>query len=419
MEKKSVEEVATRRRAIRMWLSKQRPCDIIRQVARSHKWFYKWLARFQDLGWPGLKDQSRQPHRSTHGYRGSTRQLVVRLRERAQQRKVGLIGARALRREIQRQHLVHPAPSLTTINRWLKEAGLQPSPRVAPEDVYYPHWRRRAGYVGQAMDWTARFLEGGQKVFAFHTLDLQTHALTQTLTRDKTGASLRQHVLDVWQTLGLADFLQLDNDATFNGGGKTPRRFGTFVRLCLFLGIELIFIPPGEPERNGDVERVNGLWAGSFWNRNHFRSWTDLWRKRHRFTTWYEHDYDPPALGHQTVAQARRGQRRACLTTRQRRQIPDALPMTAGRLHFVRRVSARGDIKLLNETWKVSRSLAHQYVWATVITHAHRLQIYHRRSPRAAPRLIKTFAYPLPEPIAPLRPEYRRHRRRVPILSLL
>src|SRR5438067_38958 len=102
MEEKNAQEVATRRRAIRMWLNKKRPCDIIRRLVRSHKCFYKWLDRFKKVGWPGLADQSRQPHTSAQSYPVSARQLVVRLRRRAQQRKVGLIGARALRSEIKR-----------------------------------------------------------------------------------------------------------------------------------------------------------------------------------------------------------------------------------------------------------------------------------------------------------------------------
>lgn len=134
------------------------------------------------------------------------------------------------------------------------------------------------------------------------------------------------------------------------------------------------------------IERVNGLWGKSFWDRNHFRSLTDLRRKRYRFIEWYEHRYFPESLGGKTVAQAQRGQKRIRLTAAQA---------------------------------KVGKSLAHWYVWATVITHAHRLKIYHRRSERAAPRLIKRFNYQLPEVTAPWRPEYRRHARRCSILALL
>ena len=41
-----------------------------------------------------------------------------------------------------------------------------------------------------AMDWTARFREGGRKVYAFHTLDLETRALHQTISGDKSLASV-------------------------------------------------------------------------------------------------------------------------------------------------------------------------------------------------------------------------------------
>ena len=113
---------------MRLWLNKKRPCEIIRQLARSYKWFYKWLARFKQFGWPGLADQSRQRHTPSPSYPASARQLVVRLRRRAQQRKVGLCGARVLHSEIKRHRLLPKAPSRTTINRWLKEADLLSPP---------------------------------------------------------------------------------------------------------------------------------------------------------------------------------------------------------------------------------------------------------------------------------------------------
>jgi len=100
MKKRTAQEVATRRRALRLWLNHKRPCDIIRQLSRSHKWFYKWLNRFKQQSWLGLEDQSRRPHTSSPGHPRSARQLVVRLRRQAEKRKVGLIGARALHSEI-------------------------------------------------------------------------------------------------------------------------------------------------------------------------------------------------------------------------------------------------------------------------------------------------------------------------------
>jgi hypothetical protein len=86
------------------------------------------------------------------------------------------------------------------------------------------------------------------------------------------------------------------------------------------------------------------------------------------------------------------------------------LPLTAGQLHFLRRVSATGEISFLGERWKVSKRLAHQYVWATLSTHAQRLEIYHRCSERGAARLVTTYAYAIAEGVRRVQPAYRRRR---------
>ena len=154
------------------------------------------------------------------------------------------------------------------------------------------------------MDGTARYLTGGAKVFAFHTLDLQTRALKQTISTDKSLATVCRHALQVWQHLGLPAALQMDNDAAFNGGYKVARVCGQFVRLCLYCGIEPIFIPAGEPKRNGLVERTNGLWSQSFFTRQRFRSVAHLSRSSAEFEVWYATQYEPAALRGLTPAQA-------------------------------------------------------------------------------------------------------------------
>jgi putative transposase len=402
------EEWLCRRKAIRLTLKGVRARDILKQVSRSRTWLFTWQTRFAQGGWEGLKNKSRRPRCSPQAYERQTRAVVIRVRRSIEKRQVGLVGARAVQREIRQHRLLRPVPGLTTIYRWLKEAGLIKSPPPAPEAVYYPQPHFRAESVLHAMDWMARYLEGGTKVFAFHTVEAQTRALAQTLSEDKTGGSLLRHVLQVWQTLGLPDGLQLDNDAAFTGGQTTPRRFGSFVRLCLYLGIELVFTPPHEPKRNWLVEGLNGLWARSFWNRAHFRSFNDVVRKSPKFTQWYAHSYYPPALAGLTPTQAHRGVKRQRLTKRQIRTLPRQLPLTAGRIHFIRRVSAEGEVSFLGERWKVGKGLAHHYVWATVITHYRRLEIYHQRSERSTVRLVKTVDYEILETVHRLRPEYKR-----------
>jgi transposase len=419
MDDKEKEERAYRRKAIRLMLKGLRSRDILKQIPRSRPWLLKWQKRFEQGSWASLHSQSRRPRRSPHAYDRQARAVVLRVRCWLQKRRVGLVGARAVQQEIRHHRLLRPLPALATIKRWLKAAGVTNSPPPEPTTVWYPQPRFRADYVLHAMDWTARYLEGGAKVFVFHTLDAQTRALAQPIRVDKTTASLVLHVLQTWQTLGLPHALQLDNDAAASGGQTTPRHFSLFVRLCLYVGIELIFTPPHEPKRNWLVEGLNGLWAKSFWERDHFRSAAEVVRKSSKFTQWYAHTYCPPALEGLTPAQTQRTVKRHRLTKRQVLTFPQELPLTAGRLHFIRRVSGEGEISFLGETWTVGKGLAHQYVWATVITHGRRLEIYHRRSERSAVLLVKTFDYEIPETVRRLHPDFKRYPAHPQMLAML
>lgn len=419
MDHNNRDEIASRRLAIRLSMKGKRPGEILKRIPRSRQWLYKWQHRFEQEGWKGLENLSRRPYHSPQQYPEQAHAVVGKVRRSLQKRGVGLLGPRAIQQEIIQYQLLPEVPGLTSIKYWLKAAGLiQPAPS-APEKVYYPGPHLPDDCVWHLMDWIARYIEGGEKVFAFHTLEVKTRALQQSLRVDKTTASVREHALEVWQSLGLPDFLQLDNDSAFNGGDKTPRRFGVFVRLALYLGIELIFIPPAEPERNSLIESLNGLWAGSFWKRHHFTSMQEVVRKSPKFTCWYAHDYHPPALDGLTPAQARRGIPCCRLTRAQVGALPPELPITAGRLHFIRCVSVEGEISLLGERWKVSKRLAHRYVWATLLTHQQRLEIYYRRSERGEARLVKISDYAIREKVERLRPEYRRRSRRPSVLKIL
>lgn len=331
MENKNYDEFGYRRLAIRLTIRGKRACEILKRIPRSRQWLYKWQRRFEQYGWAGLANQSRQPDSSPQEYQQAARKVIINVRRKFMRNNVGLIGAQAIRAEIIKRRLLQATPCEATIKEWLKAAGLIEKPAVAREKVYYPAPYWHEGCMLQAMDWTARYITGGEKVFAFHTIDAQTRALQQTIKADKTVTSVIEHVLEVWQNLGLPTFLQLDNDSAFNGGGKTCRRFGHFVRLALYFGIELIFTPPAEPKRNWLVESLNGLWAKSFWDRNKFRALGDVRRKSVKFIGWYRDTYLPPALNGLTPAQAQRTVKSLRLTKRQILNLPAQLPITEGR----------------------------------------------------------------------------------------
>ena len=418
MNEKNPEEIRYRRLAFKLFDKGTSPTAILARIPRSRSWLGKWKQRFAQEGWKALDSRSTAPHHSPHAYPSAAVKVVVRIRKRLAKHPVGHVGAHAIRQELGRHRLLRPVPSVKTIKRWLKAAALLAAPAELATETYYPAPRGREEVVIFACDWTERYFTGGAKVFVFHTIAHRSHALAQTLHSDKSTASTCAHLLEGCSQLGIPDLLQLDNDAAFTGLGRTPRVFGHFVRLALYLGIELLFIPPGEAKRNHVVERVHGTWAQSFWNKQHFTSLRDLARKSSKFLDWYQ-AYAPPALRGLTVKQAARHLRCKKLLRRQRAHIPPALPLTAGRVHFIRKVDTQGAITILKAPWQVSKGLVGHYVWATLDTGKEALSIYHRRSERAQPRLLKQYVYAIGEKVHKLNPEFHRRARKIDILQIL
>lgn len=412
-------ERTLRRRAVRLWLRAVSPRAIAVRLKRSKRWVHKWCQRYLDRGRDWARSHSRCPRQSFR-YDAATRAAVIRLRKRLIKSPVGLIGPKEIYTRLGQERLLKRVPSTSTIQRILHEARLIDAGEVKPE-VYFPQPTARPDYVLYAMDWTLRYLRGGTKVYAFHTLDLETRALHQTLSQDKTGQTVREHVLETWPRLGLCDGLQMDNDAAFCGGYKVPRVIGVLVRLCLFVGVEPIFIPVREPERNAAVEQANGLWGGKFWERHRFANWAAVLRAKPRFDHWYGESYHPPSINGQSVAQASQQVKRVRLTARQMTALPadEELPITAGRVHFLRRVNEDGEINVLNEVWHVDKRLANRYIWATVVTHEHVLRMYHKGDEQAPVRLVKTYSYCFHAPVVALQPEFKRDTSRRKMCTML
>lgn len=401
-------ELRLRRKALR-WRLKGIPAKVIlEKVHRSRAWLSKWQKRLSQRGSVGLRSHSRRPHHMPMACAPRVVRLIVQARHRLAKQRVGLLGPRAIRHEL-RKVLGKQAPALATIKRVLHRHNLVPTPTTA-SPAYFPKPLRTVEGTLHAMDWTCRYLEEGPKVYAFHTLNLRTRACAQTIAADKSSDTVRRHCFHTWKTLGIPQFLQLDNDAAFCGGYKAPRIFGQFVRLCLYLNIELIFLPIAEPECNGEVEELNGLWGHAFWERRRFASFSHVGRASSAFVRWYMTDYTPPRLADVTPQQAQCREPKRHLTLTQVTHLPSRLPITAGRVHFIRKVKPDGTIAVLNESWKVSKRLAGKYVWATVITHARRLEIWYQRSAQTHWRLLKTCAYDIPGTVAHLKSEFARSK---------
>jgi hypothetical protein len=410
-------EQALRREALRRHLQGERRCEICRDLGRATSWFDKWWAEYRRNPQTDFADHSRAPHVSPQAMPSSVVQAVVAIRQTFEasatpETKYGLIGNRAIRGELERLG-IEPLPSPPTIQRILAHAGLTHPVGAGSASAYYPWPTAWDVNAIHATDIITRHVRGGEEIENFHTIDLYSHAVYLTQHTDKSSATMGAHLRKTWANLGLPFLQQLDNEAAFCGGHTHPRVIGQVVRLCLFCGLEPFFTPIYEAKRNYQIETFHSLWDKGFWSREEFANRAHVQAETPTFLHWYHTHYQPPSLNGLTPAQIRRGVPIRRLAADLRCLIPiGRLPITAGRIHIMRKVDGVGKITLLNETWPVGEKWIGEYVRATINTAKQILTLWHQEAADADWRLIKTRQFRLKESIHDLLPAFRRNRTR-------
>ncbi len=412
---------AERHRAIELYESGVAFEAILREMRRSRAWLAKWLRRFREEGASGLRSRPRTPQRQPRKTSQRILARVVAIREELERRRsrrarFAGTGAEVIRAELARRR-VHPLPSLSTIERILRRSGYpKRAPRRRPSTAQEPYpapRRARPGDLQQTDLVGPRHLRGPRGVTRFysvHTLAVVGRAVATTQGRHKTAELLCAHFLRAWRALGVPRVSQIDNEMATSGGARHPYGFSLLMRLHLLLGVRLLFIPPGEPGRNSHIESFNALWQ----ERVLWHPCPDLRALRRTdeaFLRYYHFGKAHRALSRTEdgtrypgpwLARHRRALRalpRGFILARYR----DArgrlrLPLARGRISFIRRVDEDGRIEINGKAYGLRRSLARQYVTATIFTHRRLLVV-------RGERFAKRFPFPIHEPVgAPLLP---------------
>lgn len=410
-------EQALRREAIRRHLQGESRGDICHDLDRATSWFDKWWAAYRHNPQTDFADQSRAPHTSPQALPGAVVQAVLEIRQTFEaatrpETKYGLIGNRAIQHELERLTIT-PVPSLATIQRILAQHALTHPVGAGCETAYYPWpvaWDINAIH---ATDIITRHVRGGEVIENFHTIDHYSHAVALTQHANKTSATMGLHLRKTWAKLGLPWVAQMDNESAFCGGHSHPRIMGQVVRLCLLCGIEPFFTPIYEAKRNYQIETFHSLWDKSFWSRQMFDNRAHVQTETPTFLHWYHTRYHPPSLHGQTPAQVRAGASLHRFTAALQHLLPtDRLPITKGRLHFMRKVDSAGIIKFLNEPWALGTKWSGEYIRATINTAKQVVTFWHKADDQTDWYLLKTRAFQLHESVHDLLPAFRRNRTR-------
>ncbi len=353
--------------AITRFLQGEQPSAICRALGRSRQWFYKWLRRYDAGNAAWAQSQSRAPKHQGRRTPGALVRVICSVRKRLQTTRYAQRGAVAIQWQLE-QLGIRPVPPIWTINRILKRAGLVDKPTYVPRGTLYPAVvSTRPNQVHQLDLVGPRYLQGGARFYGVHLIDTCSNAVALAAVPCKRDSEIVEALVAGWQRLGIPRYLQVDNELSFRGSNRYPRSLGLLIRFCLYLGVQIRFIPEGEPWRNGVVERFNDVYDKVFLRSQRFRDLAHLIHELARFERFHNTQHRYAKLRQQVPWAIHTARRRRLLPrtfTRHRR----GLPWRDGRLSFVRLTDAEGRIRFFSESFHVETGLIHEYVTGTIFT---------------------------------------------------
>lgn len=406
------ERYEQRKTAVHLLRSGSSAPEVAQELNRSVSWVYKWHKRYQAEGWAGLRSRSRVPHHSPNrlpvSIRQSIREARSELEAKAEERQgLRYIGSPAVQARLIEKK-VTLLPSTASIERVLREAGMtHPRQNKTEEKVKYPHLQPNHPHQLCQVDIVPHFLTGGQAIACFNAIDVGSRYPTGQAYERRRSEEAARFLIHVWQEIGIPHYTQVDNEGCFSGGFTHPGVLGKVVRLALYVGTELVFSPLNHPESNGSVERFHQDYDDHVWHDTDLKDRADVQAHADTFFALYRHSYhhstlpgaSPTAVHYQTSPH---------------KLAPDfqlsqhKLPLTVGRVHFMRLVGPDNSVSLLNLTWPVPDAKPHQGVWVTLEldTLGAKLQVFDKAPDAAQRTCLVAYPFPLKESVQPLRPEF-------------
>lgn len=381
------------------------------ELGRSRAWSYKWQVRYEQEGWAGVKERSRAPNRVARQTPTLVRQEIMRVRsvleaEAQEPDKLGYIGASAIYARLQSSGL-QPLPGLSTIERLLHQAGMtKPDLPQEKKEIQYPHLKPTIAHQLTQVDIVLHYLTGGESIACFNSIDVVSRYPAGKQFPSKSSANATDFLRHTWHELGLSKYLQMDNESCFSGGYKHPGVIGKVVRLILYVGVEPVFSPFYHPESNGSVERFHQDYSAFVWKKVYLENLATVHQRSVLFFLNYRNSHHHSALNGQSPLQVHTTLPMPKLPADF--SIPGKLPITTGRVHFIRAVDQNCTVLILNKTWSAGSANPGQGVWATLFLtpKGAMLRIYDTAPDAPKRRCLAAHPFPLKEPVVPLSTQF-------------
>jgi len=334
-------------------------------------------------------DQSHRPRRIARTPLAVEERVLTLRRVLCIESALGEFGAPAIHRAL-RERGDAVIPSVCTIGRILTRRGaLDGRRRVRrpppPPGWYLPALVRRDVELDSFDVIEGLVIAGGTEVEVLTGVSLHGGLPAAWPGPPVRATTVVEALVTHWQTWGLPQYAQFDNDTRFQGAHQWPDALGRVSRLCLSLGVVPVFVPPREPGFQAAIESFNGQWQAKVWTRFHHRTRQILRTRSGRYVA---------------ALQQRRASRIDAAPIRQPFPPRWRLHLQAppqGHLVFLRRADAHGIVDFLGHRWPVAPAWAHRLVRAEVDFATARVRLYglRRHAPATQPLLRRVrYVYP-------------------------
>jgi transposase InsO family protein len=383
-----MDDYEVRKLAIHRYLSGEKISPIVRSLNKSRQWFYFWLKRYKTHDGLGdwFVDESKVPKNQPTKTSPTIERQVIEARQVLQQQRYAQTGAIAIQYEMYRQGLAPPA--IWTINRILSKYGLNKKPsglyRKSAKD--YPQLFLHA----HQMDLVGpRYIKGDGRYYTINIIDTECHSCFVRPSRTKKTDEVVKALTDFWSSHGMPDALQMDNELAFRGSNRHPRSYGSVVRLALALNIAPVFIPIGEPWRNGMIEKFNNTVDKRFLSARMFDNYNHLCQEAVNFMGFHNANHRYSSQGQKTPQEMRESCN-ALTRYDQSIDLTKKIPLESGVVYYIRFIRGDSLLQLHAETFKVDKCLRYSYVVAEANIETQSLSV------RQNGEIIQTIPFQIP-----------------------
>ncbi len=379
-----------RANAVRRYLSGEAPERISASLGKTTRWLYKWVSRYtnDDPAW--CEEHSRRPRSSPDRTPAEIEDIVKKVRLSLHNKGL-FCGNQAIQWEMI-DMAEQPVPSLSTIGRILRRCKLthRRTGRYVPKGKKYPELPALRPNQTHQLDFVGPcYLTGTTRFYSLNTIDPAINRCGIEPIISRSAESVLSAVYAVWQRMGIPENLQVDNELAFFGSPAHPRSMGPLIRLCLHYGVNLWFIPPSEPWRNGVIEKFNDHYRQKFLGKITMTSMIELQQESLAFEHRHNSTYRYSKIKGKTPLNAL-----ACTNNKLSFPNKNNAPRhplkkpKEGCYHFVRFIRSDLRLNIFGETFSAPPETKYEYVVATIDVKEQKLKLLLDKT------LLKEYNYP-------------------------